>query len=454
METSNSPADRSYLWEVPFWVGVAFWALCPLRWTPWITVGSIPLNSKDLVVFLLAGYYLSNMVFGREKSHPQPTGARRFLILAAALLLYALISMSWAGIEEWDAITMAYTLAQTGASFTLAYCLIAGRSPAAIRGFLLRMTIALALICSIYAAESFFSLGLRGPSGNDSEFGISRVSGPLFAASTGYWLALPALAYAVQQWLGSPTHRVYTLASIVILFITLFALGSRGGLIALLLFFILSLFVSTTWQRWRLAVFLFSVAILAAGLTFTVADSTRLGAEDRIRGVTHRTCLELVLNRNAGENIFGSGYASYWSWYRIDAETAGGVGVRFPSLTRTSYGYMLFLHPHSVLLLLTVELGFVGFISFLAFIWILAREFTRSIREARVPILACGIVSSCVVLFLELVIFRNSRDSTLWWVYFFGWLALNRASVPDPNKTGSKQVSLKKRSVERALAPL
>jgi O-antigen ligase len=316
------------------------------------------------------------------------------------------------------------------------------------------MTIALTLICGIYAAESFYSLGLRTPSGNDSsEFGISRVNGPLFAASTGYWIVFPALSYAVQQWILSPTHRVYTLTSTVVLFVTLFALGSRGALVALLLFFILCLVVSKRWQRWRLGAFLVSMASLGAVLTFTVADSRRLeDMTDLERGVNHQTCLKLVLNRNAGENIFGSGYASYWPWYLVEAESREAPAGRLLGLSPTSYGYILFLHPHSVFLLLTVELGLIGFSYFLAFVWILVREFLHSIRQARLPIFACGIVSSCVALFVELVIFRNSRVSTLWWVYFFGWLALNRTSALYPNETESKQLPLKERAVERVIA--
>jgi O-antigen ligase len=329
--------------------------------------------------------------------------------------------MGWSGMETRNIIAMLYTLLLTFSVFLLGYNLIAKMSSEYVRPFLWRLTVYLAILGLLYSAESFLSLGLRSVAFSSGDFGIERVRGPLFGSSTGHFILIPALAFAVQEMVLDRVRRFYKLAVVIALMITILSLGSRGALLILCVFFVLVILFTKDRKRSLFLVGAMTIiAAIATLLVFSRANPERLTSlEDKARSDTYLTAFEIVKNRSEYLNIFGSGYGSYWSWYLPDVEDENAVF----HLVETPYGDMLY-HPHSTFLLLMVELGVPGLLYLFNIISIFVGLLFQNLRGRPYPILNCGITASIFSIFFDFFIFKNSLVNFIWWIFFIGALAL------------------------------
>jgi hypothetical protein len=430
-EEAVSTGERGWLQkELPFWCALVIWAFFPTRLTPWWDVLGVPVRSTDLLVFPIAAFYLL------APSHSTPVWRRvqcpgpRVLTCFLGVLSYGAFSMLWSGLGSSEAASMFYTLLSAGASGYLGYALVAGRPAAATRTFLWRLTVFVSVVALVYSVESLFSIGLRSPLAPSAhDFGIERVRGPLFEPSTGFFILLPALTYAVQETLARRVSRPLGWAAILSLTIAILGLGSRGGLVvagSLLL-----LLALTSSRRNRLAVVLLSACLVGAWhVVFSKATTKRLFDVDSMkdRWADHLTALDIVSDRSVVVNVFGSGYGSLWPWYVTESAVRGGDLYSMGTYIRyTSHGPLLY-HPHSTYLMLCVELGLAG-VLFCYVLWrALIRVLARSSRLKRDTIFASGVLVSCFSPFFDLFLVRRPTRDAVWWVFLFGLLALVQRS--------------------------
>jgi len=432
----------SLLWELPFWLGLFFWSLYPSLSTPWFEIGTIPVSSKDLLAIGLTAFY----VFYAVVSAPVPRGSGgqaewvmsrvswhgHLPALTIGVVAYAALSTAWSPMELRDSKAMLYTLLTTASAVALGYVMIANRPSDTVRAFLWRLTLYLAALGLLYSAESLFSLGLRSDLGTEldsGDFGIQRVRGPLFASSTGFFILLPAAAFAVQQLVRRRTHWLLSWVVALALITTLIMLGSRAALLLLGLFIVLLLFAYNKDTRRSAVVFLVIPSVLLAiTLVFSVADTSRFqDLHDEGRFETHRTSWQIIAHRPLMTTLLGSGYGSYWPWYLPDVEFGAAelyeLGL-YTGLVSNRFGILLY-HPHSTLLLLVVEAGVIGFLYFIALWFVLMRLLRRSLFGGTSAIFGIGVVVSGLSMLSDLFLFRMPQLSVLWWVFFFGALALN-----------------------------
>jgi len=443
----GSNRARSLTWELPFWFSLSVWSLLPSSKTPWFEIGSIPVSSKEMVSIAVTAFYVlqtisSSMVNQRFLSSHRPVTRFRkpwhyllptFTIL---MLLYAAISVIWSGMSPRDTTAMLYTLMGTASALLLGYNLIAKRSAESVRSFLWWVTVFLAGIGLLYSAQSFFSLGLRSELGKQlwdaTDFGMQRVRGPLFASSNGYFILIPALAFCIQETIQNRAGRLFKLAVALSLLITIIGLGSRAGLIILGLFFLFLIFFLKGRQRFFVILMVTVITIVAAALVFSKARTDRLQSlRDDSRAETHRAAWGIITHRSIIADIFGSGYGSYWNWYLEEGHVKLYDWQVVDRRIWTPFGRMLY-HPHSVLLLLAVEMGVVGLLYFFALWAVLARILLRNLRGGSFSIFTSGVVASGFSMFFGLPLFKPSQlqVNALWWIFLFGALALINDTRP------------------------
>ncbi|MBH8562373.1 O-antigen ligase family protein [Nostoc sp. CENA67] len=413
--------------ELPFWLILLSWSFLPSTQTSLFTIESIPISLKDLLIIPIAGFYFLLQV---KNKHPINTRLKHWHhylpLFTVVLLIYAATSIQWSGMDKSNCMAMLYTLVLTGSACLLAYYLIAKIKFTSLHSFLWRLTIFVALVGLLYTAQSFFSLGwttLNDSQGND--FGIQRVRGPLFGSTTGYFMLVPALGFAIDEILQNPSKRLLKLSIVFSLLLTIISLGSRSAFILLsVLLTCLVLFIKNR----KYAVISLAIVLIVTTSTmllfYSRAKTDRLQSlEDTSRQDTYLTSFQIIENRSELTNIFGSGYGSYWPWYIPDTQNPRETGQYF-DLVWNPYGSLLY-HPHSTFLLCIVELGLPGLIYF-AFIWfILVKLLFENFRGARYPIFFCAIFTSGFSMFFDFFLFKATTVSTLWWMFLFGALCLN-----------------------------
>jgi O-antigen ligase len=436
--SSRTRRGSWWRWELPFWLGLFFWSLYPSLTTPWLEIGTIPISSKDLVTIGLATFYalcaLASAAHATRGGQLEPVvsgvpAQSRLPILTVGIAAYAALSTMWSHMEARDSVAMLYTLLATVSAMALGYLMVANRPPETVHAFMWRLTLFLAVLGLLYSAESFFSLGLRSEMGNEldsGDFGIQRVRGPLFASSTGFFILLPAAAFAVQQLVRRQANRILSTVVALALLTTVIALGSRAGLVLLGLFIVALAFVRDTRRSGGVLVVI-STVLLAIALVFSVADVSRLqDLHDEGRFETHRTSWQIIANRPLTTTLLGSGYGSYWPWYLPDVELGADelfeLGL-YTGLVSNPFGMLLY-HSHSTLLLLVLEVGALGLIYFVALWLALVRLMRRSIAGGAAAIFGLGVTVSGLSMFFDLFLFRMPQMSTLWWIFFFGALTL------------------------------
>lgn len=412
------------MWMIPFWFCIAFISLYPSAQTPTLQFGLIPFYSKDLILITLSCFYLLPIIRKNSvASYFKKSWSNSLPAITTAILGYAAISVTWSGMEFLDMITMLYTLVLTFFVFHLSYNLIAKMPVGSLRPFLWQLTVFISIISLLYLAQSFFSLDLRSSSSlQNHDFGIDRVRGPLFGASTGYFLLIPALAFSIQEIANTTGKVSFKWIVMLILGITILSLGSRGGVVITLIF-VVSLIFFLRDRKQRLFAYIVG-AIMVLAITFTIigvaANTSRFtSTESDGRSETYSTSFEIVKNRSIFDSFLGSGYGSYWHWYMTDIE-----GALLDGSVPTKYGTML-PHPHSTFLLLLVEIGLPGVLYFFKlnhiFVNMIVSKNHRSISDT---IFLCGVATSGLSLFFDFFIFKNWTVTMIWLIYFFGALAL------------------------------
>lgn len=402
-------------WELPFLGTVLIWALLPGSRTPLLWLGATPLNAKHAALVGLAVFLVTLRV--RRLGWPQPawSPARLVPLAFVGLTDYAAVSLLWAGLTVADAAGMALTVALGTTGFLAAHSLVALHTREALPSMLWRLTVVLAAVGALYTAESYFDLGLRGDAAFD--FGIDRVRGPLFSASVGHLILLPALGVAAMECLRTGSRRVLPLAAALALTVTALGSGSRAAVLALALFVVLAAAMAASRRRRALLAGGLVLLAVSGAFVFARADPARLlSLDDDVRWSTHRFALSVVQERGPVQNALGGGLGSTWPWYLRDVQGMGTSSV-------TAEGRVLF-HPHSVLLHAGVELGVVGLTLVVSICGAIAHRVAVARRRPELSVLAAAIGASLLALPFDHFLLRLFVVSTLWWVYVLAFIRL------------------------------
>jgi len=428
--TNNSDQPLFLLGDIPFWLSIILWSFLAATKTPWYDIESVQVGFKDLLNIGLCSFY---WLLPAITKHPLKLSVKAwhcYLPFATiSLLVYASLSVEWSGMQPLDMKAMLYTLLLTAGSFLLGYYLIQKRSLESLPSFLWKLTVLVAFVGLFYSFGSFFSLGLGTENTYESDtFGVQRVRGPLFGSTTGFFILIPALAFAIQELLKNPKHRLFRVAIVFAIMFTLIGLGSRSALILLVFFFVL-VFLSLKNKKQAAIAF---VLILIVGITcgiifFSRAKTERLTSlEDTARSDTYSTSFQIIYHRDDHINFLGSGYGSYWPWYLPDIQDARETNQYF-NLVWNPYGDLLY-HPHSTFLMLVVELGIPGLVYFLWLWFVLFLILIRNLKDAEYPIYNCGMFASAFSMFFDFFLFKSAQVSAIWWMFLFGALALNHVN--------------------------
>jgi O-antigen ligase len=414
---------------------LAYTGLLPATMTPWVRVAGVPISTKDLALIAVSSIGLL-YCFGRARvAWPWRIAKVTFGVFA-----YALLSMTWSGVSGRNVTAMAYTVVVSASAAAIGYAIAKTANAPTVERLLAVLTLALAGLTALYSAESMFDLGLRSAADkNWTDFGIQRVRGPLFGSSTGGFVLLPALAFALEQLLRAARARPIWGAASLSLLVGLFGLGSRSALLALALFVLLTtLLLKSAWSRLVLSLLVLVLAGSAGAFVFSRATLERLvTAEDPARQATHEGAARIVSERDALEQLVGSGYGRYWPWYLTDVETpnlfeSGAI------MQSTPMGEMLY-HPHSTVLLLGVEMGAIG----TAFLLVLLLACVSAVRRARRAgawiILWNGLLGSLLLMEFDLLVFKNAAVNACWWVYAFGAMRLAGHAAPSRGANSSPE---------------
>ena len=418
--------------ELPLWLGLFYWALFPSTWAPWVTIAEIPMSTKDLVLPILALFYLLESL-ARGFSPQSRPWHYHLPLLTLAIVVYACLSTAWSTVQPPDRSAMIYALTLSGTAMLVGFCVVAGASPQEARRLLDNLVFFLAAVGTLYFAESYFALGLRqgflyAPS---IDFGIDRVRGPLFGASAGYFILTPAIAYVLNQATLRSVGRIWNITLLFLLTLTLIGLGSRAALLLLLVLgVILLVFLRELSRKLLVLLMLTTITLTAWVLVFSRAETERLRSlEDHRRFETHATALEIVRSETPVEQVFGSGLGSYWPWYLTDVDPLGPQNSPY-YFAPTLFGPTLY-HPHSTFLFLAVELGCVGII-FFGLLWLtLIRLLRSSLRAEAFPIFASGLVAGTAGVFFDFFVFKAPQVSCIYWLFVYGALRI----VPRATRT-------------------
>jgi hypothetical protein len=431
--------------DLLFWLSLLYWSLMPTLKTPWIEVAEVPVNSKDIVLFALCCICLLSKAI-KKPAEPQNKLKNWHCYLPITtifILLYAGFTMVFYSyiippqgsgdikpMGDLETISMRITLVLAAAAFLIAYIQISLKSREAVHSFLWQLTIALAGLGMLYSFATIAGTTLPGVrsefNATQSDYGVLRVVGPLFGASTGHFILVPALAFAVQEFYRSRTKRMLKLCIMFALMLTIIGLASRAALLILAIFFI---FMGFSMKNKKQAIASIAILVIiisaAAGIFFSKASSERLTSlEDSARSETYIISSKIIHHRDLEYNIVGSGYGSYWPWYMSDLENS--INTYIP-MFQTRFGYVLY-HPHSVAIIMIVELGLFGTLYF-AYLWIiLGRLLIDNFKNAPLPIFNSGVVASAFSMFVDLFIFKGPQINVVWWLYFIGALHLNSNS--------------------------
>jgi O-antigen ligase len=403
-------------------MALVIWSFLPSRMTGIWQVFGLPVRSRELLVILLVCLYGMGFVT-RPKTRAENAGWHRDLPIALGFtLLYALLSLAWSNLKAEDAAKMAYPLVSNGASAYLGYMLITKQSGAGTRKFLWRLTIFMAVVAAVYSAESLFSLGLRSPVAIFTGDGMDRVKGPLFQSSTGYFILLPALAFALQETADGRVPRFLGGAVVFTLLVAILGLGSRAGILVLSVFLVIFAFVHGRRPGHLILVAALTACLVGACLVvFSHATTTRLTKTESDRSYNWATSWEIAAGRSLVANLAGSGYGSWWPWYATEMSIEGRdiAKARLDSRV-TRYGILLY-HAHSTILALVIELGLVGFLFAVTLVGTL---FRAALRSGHISCFAWGVAVSTISLLFDLFLFMTPTRDLVWWVYVFGLLRL------------------------------
>jgi hypothetical protein len=397
-------------------------SLIPGRFENSIDLFGVPVRVLELVLVGLA----ATLAFLRLLQGPLSITQNGYIpAVFSGLFAYAALSLVWwSPVTQPDTSAMACTLVLAAASLWSAY-LVVRLQRQDLQRFMSSLTTVIAAIAAVYSAQSFLALGLRSDEGIylDPMFGIDRVHGPLFAASLGGPILIPALAFALQEFIAGRNRWRNGVALAVLLAASL-GTGSRATVMGLGVLLALGAFsLTSTRQRAAFGLVVLIVGGLAGGLVFSRVSTERLvNLEEEGREMTIRTGLRAIAQASFPDKIRGLGYASYWRWYLVDARGEGTYG--YDGFFEHRPAGVTLYHPHSTPLLLTVELGLPGFAAGLALIWALWSARRKGVQKKMPTIIFAGLAGSAVTIVTDLVIFKAPFLNLVWWTYVFGAVAL------------------------------
>jgi hypothetical protein len=403
-----------------FWIIFASWTILPSTRTPWWEIAGIPVKSTDVLTILVCLVYAAPRI--ASPCRRLPRAWHLWLPVAlVALALWGMLSTSWSGTGPRDAGAMCYCMAVTAASGLLAYFVIGSVSD--VRGFLWRLVIALSCVCCLYTAQSFFGLGLRDASATTlNDFGMERVRGPLFESSTGYFLLIPAMAFALQETLARRVKPLYGFACVFCLILTTIGLGSRAGLALFGVFILSCVWAAKGLTKITALAVVLIVGGSAAAVIFTKAKTDRLQTQGKDgRSMMHEAVAGIMLDRSPAQLLTGSGLGSWWPWYLTEAD-GGDLYASGRYVRHTRYGILLY-HPHSTILNLIVELGLPGLLFLSALAAALLTALRRAWRSGPNRMFAAGVLVSVCSIGFDLFLVRRPTRDAVWWLFVFGLLA-------------------------------
>jgi hypothetical protein len=421
------PTSWILLWELPFWALLLYGSLVPSTLVSRSEWFGVPMKLSDLLWITCTGFYsaaaLVNLLLRRQ--------ARNYgglLLATMSLFAYGGLRLAAAPIESEDQLAMAFVLILASTAPLQAAGLLSVYNPAQTRAFLNRLVLVVACISLIYTAESVLGLGLRSEANSTvfTDFGMQRVRGPLYGPSTGYFLLLPAIGWAVQSFFSGRSRTSYAVFCTVALLSALLGLGSRAALILLVLYVCsLALFLRRLKRSEATALFLAAISLAVCFLIYSQANTERLTKfEDVHRRLTHETSWNVLETESITNLLAGQGYASIWPWYRRDALRTESIALG-DNLVLTGFGPSLY-HPHSTLLELLVEFGLAG-LAWLVFL---------IVRICRLPFIAdassgwhvfsLALVVSLLSFGFDLFIFKEVRVNSIWWLFLCAAFQLRR----------------------------
>jgi hypothetical protein len=429
LHATRIPSPVTFLWEAPFWAALLYGSLVPASrsWKgEWL---SVPVRLADCCLLASAAFY-SVVAISRLISGVRIPISWRLLASTILLFLYGIVSLSWAPLDSEDRYAMAFALLLSISAPLQALGVMSRYDAAKARSFLNRLTFFLALLSLLYACESVFNLGLRSEEGAaiNSSFGIQRVRGPLYGASTGYFLLLPAIGWSLQIFFSQQRRRLLALLMAGCLLAALMGLGSRAAIILLGLYGItLPLLMKSLKQK----VLSFALlAMLCGGAAFLVygrADTQRLQSmEDGLRGRTHETAMIILSESSLPTLLTGQGYANIWNWYRFDFLHTASI-AQGNDMIRTPYGLSLY-HCHSTLLEAIVEFGAFGLLWLLILAGTMLRLAMAPVADPSSRFFTSALAISLVSLGFDLYFFKEARVSSIWWLYTMGAFVIRRKS--------------------------
>jgi O-antigen ligase len=416
------------LWEAPFWVILVYCSLVPASQVPRQEWFGIPMRLSDIMSLASASYYgvlgICLYVLGRARCNAAP-----ILLTTGVLVLYGFLRLVSGPLELEDQLGMGFALLLVASAPIQAAGVLSAYNASESQRFMNRVTLFLAMISVLYTAESVFGLGLRTELGNTlsaGDFGIQRVRGPLYGASTGYLMLLPAIGWSMAGLFGNVRGKFRAGFCAVGLLSAYLGLGSRAGLILLAMFVTAVVVLLRRLKQTGTTEIVLAALCLAAGaFVFTKADTDRLKSfEDVHRRLTYETSWTILTTEPLLDAIAGQGYGTIWPWYRRDLIKADLVAIG-GNTVMTGFGTSLY-HAHSTLLELAVEFGLLGLV------WLLYLV----VRTARLPFLARAstgwrvfalalLISFCALPF-DLFLFKEVRVSSIWWLFLIAALQLPR----------------------------
>ncbi len=424
------PGPRRLLRELPVWLTVLVAALLPGRWAGPFESALFPWRAIDGLTVAAAGAAILGRAAlgGRERSEEGSSVLAPWL----AVLAWAAVSLAWAGLagEAWAG--MVWTLAVSAAAAILGASVWSHGGERACRDRLDRLTIALAAVSLLYALESLVGIGLRDPVRRlvEAGGGWERIRGPLFSASTGSLVLIPALGWVADQVLGAGRRRGRLILSGAAFLVTLAGLGSRAAVLVTALFLLLAWLAHR--QRTRAEVLGLTALTLTAALAFftasrsferlTLAELNRW--QDPSRRATHGMAFRRV-TADLLAAIPGAGYGGVWAWYPADVREGEAIASGRNQIL-TPQGVSLY-HSHSLPLLLAVELGLPGVALGGWALWCIG--IALSCRGRPRGIFEAAVLASTAAFAFDLYLVKNTAVSLVWWLYLFGalhWSVLRR----------------------------
>ncbi len=422
--TLETPAPERLGWdEVLFWTGMGAHALLPGRAQVPLLILGCPVMPYDAALIGVAGLLLLTR-WQAIRMYGRPLLLASLAFLGA--LVWGLLSLPlWAGSRDLvDSVGRTVPLLAAGSAWMAAYILVAGRPAAAIAGVIDRATLFLAAIGFAYASKSLLAPGLEISLIRDAE---QRARGPLFGPAVGHFALLPALGHALGRTLGAigRTRLLWAGAAVALLF-TVIALGSRGGLLGLgILALLASVRVGGAGRRLAIAAGI-ALAVGLGALVWMLAPQERLtSSEDPFRERIYASAAG-AFGESPAEVLRGQGAGAVWPWYADDAARSVWEGAENNNAVwRGSRWGDTLMHPHSLPLYMSIELGLPGMLALIALVASLALAYRDAARDEPWQAgLAAGLAASLVALAFDLPLMKSFTLSTLWWIMLLGLLAL------------------------------